>query len=803
MSAAELRTNTGFPHVGSPSLRAYVFLIGLYLTLCMPCAVAATSMLKIPAALTSGQSRFITSLAYDGANEVWVGTEGGGVWNYQVDHDLWTYYSQFGEPAQEFGLWAPGEQDAYAVACDHGGRTWIGTHVHGVCVWNGNGWRSYGVGSGPLGSHVYAIAISPLDGDVWMGTELGLSRYNIKAASWHYYLQGDGLASNDIRCLAFSQSGVLYVGTACSGVSVARPGDHYRSWRTVAGPLSAPTAAFGAGLPGSEINALLVATDGTVYVGTNNGLGSSADGGHVWRFRRGEDWKARVEGLAVPVRLPAGAQNEPLLLEDWITCIAQDSAGRIFVGHRTRGYEVIDGKTGRRSFPSPGQKPESGYVTAIVPLPGQQALIGQYGEGLEYAATPYEEGLKSSGSVTDPPDDYVAPSSSPPKEIPFPARAVAPDVTALKALTRQLQASLVVKEKPVAAYLGEDRSTGGDWVGHYGRQYALLFAAGNPVDQDIRWDPVRYSIDAQIGAHSPAGDSLRLWFAGYQPMDQYRFIYSPVAGQRVDSSCDDHGEMLPMSYQGPGIWFNVKVPEGVHQLSFYFLNSDGHKDTNRYRDYIVELRPFFERPEQAQGIPTLARARVSDFYDGVWEKFLVVGPARYSVKVDRNGSFNTICTAAFIDKLQGPVTAEEKLPLPFMKQVSYSAPNPSRNYPGAPSNSPPAPANVSDAANDLWKTLDDAYKQPQSAPLQRVYRLYAYRAVLDTGQSWGRLQNWNWFLHIWTARDRQLFDGVMTLAHTMPRPALRSLPSIPKQWHLTPGRKSTPAIVPVNPPAKG
>jgi ligand-binding sensor domain-containing protein len=48
---------------------------------------------------------------------------------------------------------------------------------HGVSVYDGETWKNYGVIEGPIGERIFAIAVCPADGDVWIATSAGLTRY--------------------------------------------------------------------------------------------------------------------------------------------------------------------------------------------------------------------------------------------------------------------------------------------------------------------------------------------------------------------------------------------------------------------------------------------------------------------------------------------------------------------------------------------------------------------------------------------------------------------------------------------------
>jgi ligand-binding sensor domain-containing protein len=214
-----------------------------------------------------------------------------------------------------------------------------------------------------LGERVFAIAASPADGDVWMATDAGLARYRSDDGAWSYYTRAEGLPADDIQCLAFDKKGALYAGTQCDGLAISAPVHvagrlEYKVWHLAAAPVAlqgrAPASPCGEGLPTNLINDVLVARDGAVYAATIAGLAMSRDGGRTWRFLRGQDWEDRARGLyqtPPDASLKAAgslARGRTLLLEDYVTCLAEDDAGNLWVGHREKGYEVLDRNTGAR-----------------------------------------------------------------------------------------------------------------------------------------------------------------------------------------------------------------------------------------------------------------------------------------------------------------------------------------------------------------------------------------------------------------------------------------------------------------------
>lgn len=175
------------------------------------------------------QGAYVTSLTAGLDGSIYVGTEGSGIWGLAADTDRWKEYTC---ESTSGGL---GDDDIYSLCCDHLGRLWCGTGRDGVSVFNGASWRTYDRLDGPLGCHVVALTVSPSSGDVWGCTEAGLFRYVVSTGSWRYYTRSNGLPTDQSDSITISTSGVVTVGTLCSGLAFATPSDDYALWHTVSG----------------------------------------------------------------------------------------------------------------------------------------------------------------------------------------------------------------------------------------------------------------------------------------------------------------------------------------------------------------------------------------------------------------------------------------------------------------------------------------------------------------------------------------------------------------------------------------
>ena len=713
------------------------------------------------------RGKFVCSLALDAQGRVWIGTEDHGVWmaDPAAPSPVWTHFGP------QDGL---AEDSATALACDPKGRLWVGHLRHGVSVTNGQSWKSYDAATGPLGNHVFALAVNPKDGDVWTATEAGLTRYSQSKDRWQYYTQADGLPSNQVQALAFDKNGTLYAGTQCDGLAIGSAADDYQTWQHVTGPTRPLPLPSGAGLPENRINALLVAHDGSVYAGTPSGLAGSQDGGKTWHYLRGADWLAKLVGSGgnLPPNAP-DLQSAPLA-EDSVTALGEDSAGRLWIGHWSKGVEVFDPSTSHPialpALPSPNVDLVSALLTGAAP----QMLIGGYGSGLARALPP---DAATSAAPT------AARSILPPAPLPSPAAP--PTVAELKALLAAVPAGKPALKPGTGLFLGDDWQTQGDWVGRYGRQYALLCGFGSPFDQTVTQGP-GYSISEGIGPHHKKPDGVYTYIATLDTPDR-RFPYSPLLGHRRDAEVND-GSWDPAQYsstwEGPDLWITFQVPEGLHRASFYFVNNDGHVGVNRWRDFLLELKADAPTVEAEDAAPALARARVAEFYGGVYKQFLVQGPATCHMKIGRCYSFCTKLQAVFLDKLSGPLSTVVPFILPAPAPPPAGAPPPvmatqSRSVGIAfgPPDLPAASASdspVAAAARALWSALDAARGSEGGAALQARDRALAYRAALADQASSALLANWRWSLCFWTDADHAQFDRVMPHITTPPKSAAQT-----------------------------
>jgi len=669
------------------------------------------------------QGRFIVSLTGDKWGNVWVGTEDNGLWKYDRTLQIGKRWKQF---TSKNGL---GGDSCYSLACDRRGRIWAGTLNNGVSVYNGHEWKTYGAVNGPLGNHIVSIACSPIDGDVWLASELGLTRYSLSEDSWHYYTQSDGLPSNQINSIAFDSDGTLYAGSDCDGIAISSSATQYKNWQIVKGPERIPLEPVGNGLPSNLINCILVSRNQKVYVGTDAGLAISSDHGLNWYFIRGKDWHDKVTGLSEQAAIQGDVAHMPLMSEDYVTCLSEGNDNNVWVCHRSAQTNAIteDGNvTICKDAPTD-------YVQTALVLKSGEILFGKYGSGVSE--------LRDMSTNTIKVDKYA-------QSIPqFPRDAQPPRQIDLQRMLKTIN-RLSKNVTTMCAYIGPDWNTQGDWVGHYGAQYATLCAAQAPLDHNISCWNLAYSINGQIGPHHDKDDALRHWVHWAKTNDP-RSLFDPLVGYRRQSEWDDHGEAYSRTFEGPDEWIDVTIPDGTYRVSLYDVNKDGHDGDNRYRDYEIQLKEYNSDLIYASQKPTLAHARIHNFWGGVYLQFLLQGPGRYYFRIAKNYSFNTLCAGVFVDKTVGPANSLDNQPSVWLSTYMYD---------NGVESSPTVSSKLTlprTLAIDLWDRLTklDGSSYKVIAP----YRILAYRAGIAQSIPRTTLDHWRHAINLWRESDHKLF----------------------------------------------
>jgi hypothetical protein len=568
----------------------------------------------------------------------------------------------------------------------------------GVSVFNGERWKNYDVVDGPIGERVFDIQTCPIDGDVWIATSAGITRYKLNADEWEHFTREDGLLEDQASSLAFKKDGTLIVGTQCHGIAVFnRSGSNYKHSKNITAPerfgvnncSPVPLVPEGDGLPTNQINQVIVASDSKIWIATPTGLVRSDSSLKTLYYVRGKDYADKVRGLygGAPKdwKECPNEVKEYLLPEDYITCVAEDATGTIWLGTRRRGFMAIDPKTGRRGT---GDRESMGmadnYVSSILPQPDGKPLIGLYIGGV---IKPKDELRlnKKDISKQGKKDKSVAKKDFPK----LPSTIKPPTSEELRNLFYKFKAVKPQKNPPSIIALNDDWRTQGDWIDRYGRHSGVLCAqAGGGFSFDTGYFSDEMERAGWIGKnYRKKDDVLRNWVHWLESNDK-RVLQCLDIGGRKQAEWDDHKEVYPMTLDGPHIYATFKVPADTYIVSLYFFNKDGHEKYNRFRDYTVSIRTM-KMPEQIfehLGEPNVDaedyffkskpgdKVRVRDFWGGVYKRFIVkVESNEYiTLRIDSNYSFNTIISGIFFDCVpEMKIPARLKEPFPLRTEKSW------------------------------------------------------------------------------------------------------------------------------------
>jgi hypothetical protein len=289
--------------------------------------------------------------------------------------------------------------------------------------------------------------------------------------------------------------------------------------------------------------------------------------------------------------------------------------------------------------------------------------------------------------------------------------------------------------------MGEDWATQGNWVGHYGRQAAVLCGAASPGDHRFIRYTSKYSARPEL--LTDLNDKPRSWIQTLVSED-VRALYDPQVGTRRIAAWDDHGETYRASHDGPGLGVVVQVPEGLHRISAYFLNDNGHSGDNRRRDYEL----FLQRKALGDSWQTEAHGRVGNFWGGVYKQFAVNGPGPFRLVITKGTSFNVMCAGVFMDTLADgypPLTGQPPL---WMANILMG-----------PKALPESQLPKGSSLVDVCARLSAAANMgPKGSGVWRNGAMQLYRTGVSEKAPEELLSRWRWSLALWNGEARQQFD---------------------------------------------
>ncbi|GAB4413126.1 MAG: hypothetical protein Fur0044_07450 [Anaerolineae bacterium] len=284
----------------------------------------------------------IWTIAFDASGRAWIGTYEGSV--SSLDGQTWTSYPvadvYFDPPTRTLQPMANGLADANVktILPTPDGRVWFGTG-RGLSVLDGQQWQSYTYGRDGLASSGIESLALEADGTLWAAhLAEGVSRFD--GQRWTTYTVADGLADNWVHAVAVDREGQVWFGTN-GGVSVYSPAEGRWTVYTTA-----------AGLVDNTVFAAAVTPNGHKWFGTSAGL-SQFDGqqwtthlagqpitalavdaaGRLWAVGGGQ--VSRFDGAAWTTYLPEHFAGQDL------RAVSVSPAGQVWVGSFGAGLTVF------------------------------------------------------------------------------------------------------------------------------------------------------------------------------------------------------------------------------------------------------------------------------------------------------------------------------------------------------------------------------------------------------------------------------------------------------------------------------
>jgi diguanylate cyclase (GGDEF)-like protein len=234
----------------------------------------------------------VQTLSEDSSGNLWVGTQSGGLLRLKDS-------GEFDRLLAARGL---ANNRVLSLLEDREGSLWIGTNA-GLTRLSDSPFFRITNRDGLRDEFIRSIFPSA-SGSVWIGTSRGLGEFrNGKVIA----LQKSPVSRASITSVMEDQQARLWVGTYDAGVSVREAGQ----WRTLTRADSA--------LPSNQVRALLEARDGSVWIGSAQGL-------------------LRINGTEARVY-----RREDGLPRDYVLSLMQSADGSIWVG-TVNGFAILQGE---------------------------------------------------------------------------------------------------------------------------------------------------------------------------------------------------------------------------------------------------------------------------------------------------------------------------------------------------------------------------------------------------------------------------------------------------------------------------
>lgn len=164
----------------------------------------------------------IMTLMEDSKNNIWMGTEGGGVYCYNIeDQSIKSYQNEPGNPNSIVS------DVVLTIFEDSDGKIWMGSIGKGISVYDPktSEYKTINRSSG-LPSDVINGIMEDKNKTFWISTGKGVCHYNPKENKFVHFDKKDGLQGNEFKYNATikDSEGIIYMG-GMDGLSIFRPED--------------------------------------------------------------------------------------------------------------------------------------------------------------------------------------------------------------------------------------------------------------------------------------------------------------------------------------------------------------------------------------------------------------------------------------------------------------------------------------------------------------------------------------------------------------------------------------------------
>ena len=152
---------------------------------------------------------FVTTIAEDSNNNLWIGHKNGNISIVSEDLKASKFYdldSLLGEPISEIKF----------INKNH---VLIATLGNGLIEIKDNKISVYNSDNETADDYIYDIELAA-DGKLWFGSDVGILVHSMQNSSWSKISMQDGLADNIVKELEFDESGMLWVGMEEEGLAV-------------------------------------------------------------------------------------------------------------------------------------------------------------------------------------------------------------------------------------------------------------------------------------------------------------------------------------------------------------------------------------------------------------------------------------------------------------------------------------------------------------------------------------------------------------------------------------------------------